>query len=1024
MWLSNISIKKPVFITVIHLLIVIFSLIAFKQLPLREYPDIDPPIISIDTSYQGASATVIENKITKIIEDKISNIEGISNIESQSLDGSSFITVEFEINTNIDIAAANIRDKISGILARLPKEIDPPEVSKASSGDNIIMWLDFTAKGMEITDTTEYAKSYVANSFSTLEGVARVRMGGALYKSLRVWIDSQKLAEKHLVIQDIQEALINNNTELPAGAIESENMYFTLKVLKSYKTVSDFKNLPISTTSNGYVVRLSDVARVEIAPEESRSSYKSNGVPSVAIGIIKQSKANVLDVTKKVKDEMAKLNANFPDNISLKVSYDSSAFVKDSIDEVYITLAIAIVLVMVTMFIFLGDIRAIIIPTISIPISLVGSFMVLYALGYSINILTLLALVLATGLVVDDAIVVVENIHHRIVKYKEAPILAARRGTEQVGFAVIATTVVLIVVFLPLLFLKGQLGRLFGEFSVTIATTIALSGFVSLTITPMLAAKLLKSEPKNYSFIRVIDAKFESLKHWYTSILIEVVQCSPKRVLMALIILAGAIIMLVKIIPSEFTPQQDRRAFTVLIKGPQGASYSYMLEYVNEIEKRLLPYVEDEIFQRFLIRVPGNFSSSAFNNAKGSIVLNNNCRDLKPITFYMRAIKKVCSDLTGVKVATILSQPFGEMDSKPVQFVLGGPSFEVLAKWQKIILNKARNNLNLIDFESDYSSSKPYLGIEINKEIAAVHDVKINELNETLAILLGSKKVTSFEHNGTEYDIILESEKSLKSNPNDINNIYVKSHLNNSLVPLSELVSFKDFVGPNQLNHYNKTRSITFEANLANGYHIDEALNYLKGLVRQELPAVAKIDYKGESLEYIKSAGSIYYIFALSILIIFLVLSAQFESFVYPFIIMFTVPLAIFGALVSLWIAGQTLNIYSQIALIILIGIATKNGILIVEFANQLIDKGFARDQAIIEAASSRLRPIIMTTFTAAVGALPLVLASGAGKESRVAIGIVIFWGIIISTIFTIYFIPALYIMVTKNLKFSPPIIK
>jgi multidrug efflux pump len=1013
MWLSDTSVKRPVFAAVINLIVIAFGIIAFTKLPLREYPDIDPPIVSIDTTYVGASANVVETRITELIEERISGVEGMKSIESTSEDGRSRITVEFDIRRNVDDAANDIRDRVSGVLDDLPEEADPPDIQKTDADDDVIMWLNLTGQGMGIMELTDYAQRYVEDRFSALDGVARVRIGGQKERAMRIWLDRNALAARNLTVADIEAALRSENIELPAGSIESISRDFTVRLNRSYQTPADFSNLVLAEGNDGYLVRLSDVARVEIGPVEERSTLRGNGVPMVGIGIIKQSKANTLDVARAAKAEMVAVNANLPDNMVIKQSYDTSIFIEQSVNEVYATLAIAVILVVIVIYAFLGSARAMLVPTVTVPVSLIGTFIVLYSLGFTVNLLTLLALILAIGLVVDDAIVVIENIHRRI-EMGESPLVAAYKGTRQVGFAVIATTVVLVSVFVPITFLEGDIGRLFTEFAVTMAGAVIFSSFVALSCSPMLASKLMRRNEEESKITQWIDRKINRIRDNYAALLEKTIDHPLPSILAVagMFCLAG---VMLAILPREFAPKEDRGAFFMVMRGPEGASFDYTMEHVNEVEKRLLPYAESGEFQRLLMRVPGSFGSSAdFSSARGIIVLSDWSKR-KPISDYLNEARQKTADITGVKISSMVRQAFGGRTQKPVQFVLGGPTYDELAAWRDIILAKAAENEGLLSLDSDYLETKPQLGITVNRNRAATLGVPVEVINRTLESMLGSRRVTTFIENGEEYDVILESEKDLKRSPLDIRNIYVRSDRSGALIPLSNLVTLEEFADATELNRFNRLRSITIEANLADGYALGDALEYLQELVRTELPAGVSIDYKGESQEFQESGSSLYAIFLLALVVVYLVLAGQFESFIHPVIIMLTVPLAITGALLALWFTDQTLNIYSQIGLIILVGLSAKNGILIVEFINQLRDEGVAFRDAVIEASSKRLRPIIMTGLTTAMGAVPLIISSGAGAETRLVIGIVIFAGVIVATLLTVFVVPTLYMLMAKN---------
>lgn len=1014
MWLSDTSVKRPVFAAVINLLLVAFGILAFTKLPLREYPDIDPPVVSIDTIYQGAAANVVETRITQLIEDRIAGIEGIKTISSQSRDGRSSITVEFEVSRNIDDAANDIRDRVSGVLNDIPPEAEPPDIQKADADDEVIVWLNLQGEGMSIIELTDYARRYVEDRFSSLDGVARIRIGGARDIAMRIWVDRNRLAARGLTVEDIENALRTENVELPAGSIESSAKDFTVRIQRGYNTPQDFSELVLTRGESGYLVRLADVARVEIAAEEERGTLRGNGVPMVGVGVVKQSKANTLDVANAVKEEMARVNRSLPSHMKLALSYDSSVFIESAIREVYEALFITALLVVGVMYAFLGNIRATLVPAVAVPVSLIGTFIVLFALGFTINLLTLLALVLAIGLVVDDAIVVIENIYRRM-ELGEPRLAAAYRGTRQVGFAVIATTMVLVAVFVPITFLEGDLGRLFREFAVAMAASVILSGIVALSFSPMLSSKLLSRTSKHNRFTQRIDAGFEKLRAHYLRLL-AVLLDRPSACLLVFGGVLLTIAMLFTQINSEFAPQEDRGVFFMTLRGPEGASYAYTMEHLNQAEQRMMPFVESGEVQRLLMRAPGSFGTTAsFNDARGTIILSNWDTGRKPIGYYLAKAREVTADISGVRVSTTQRSAFGGGAQKPVQFVLGGPNYEELAKWRDIVLAKVAENKRLVEVDHDYYETKPQIGISVDRNRAGDLGVPVSVINSTLESMLGLKRITTFIDRGEEYDVIIESEKDLKSSPLDISNIYVRSARTQELIPLASLVRIEEFADAASLNRYNRVRAITIEAGLTDGYSLGEALEYLESVVRTELPAGASIDYKGDSLDFIESSGSVYFIFFMALVVVYLVMAGQFESFVHPLVIMLTVPMAVVGALLGLWLGGLTLNIYSQIGLIILIGLATKNGILIVEFINQLRDEGIEFRAAILDASSKRLRPIVMTNITTIMGAMPLLLASGAGAESRLVIGVVIISGLMLATLLTLFIIPVMYNLLCKR---------
>ncbi len=1015
MKLSDIAVTRPVFASVLSLLLIAFGLVSFDRLPLREYPDIDPPIVSIETIYPGAAANVVETRITEIIEERIAGIEGIDSVSSVSEDGQSRITIEFSIDRDVDAAANDIRDRVSGILDNLPDEADPPEIQKVDSNDDVIMWLNLTGEGMSVPELTDYADRYLVDRFSVLDGVARVRVGGGQTYAMRAWLDRTSLAARGLTVSDIEASLRAENVELPAGSIESIERQFTVRVQRGFRSADDFRQMVVAEGPDGYLIRLGDVARVEKGTDEDRTFFRGNGVPMVGIGIIKQSTANTIDVARAAKEERERVNAGLPEGMILEQSYDTSVFIEGAINEVYKTLFIAIGLVIFVIYLFLGSLRAMLVPAVTVPVSLVATFIMLFVLGFSINLLTLLALVLAIGLVVDDAIVVLENIYRRVDQKGESALVAAIKGTRQVGFAVIATTLVLIAVFVPIAFLEGDVGRLFSEFALTMAAAVAFSSFVALTLSPMLASKVLKKEQGSTLLVRGMDVAVERTRQWYSKTLVTVLD-RPLLVLAAFVLVIGTSVLLFRAIPAEYAPKEDRGAFFIIVNGPEGASYAYMEEYMNEIERRLMPYVESGEVTRLLIRAPRTFSSyENFNTGILILVLNDwsKRRSAFPI---MNEIRGKLSDLPGIRAFPIMRQGFGASIQKPVQFVIGGGTYAELAEWRDIMVEHINaNNPGLVGLDWDYKETKPQLEVQINYDRAAELGVRVVDIGRTLETMLGSRRVTTFIDAGEEYDVIVEGERATQRTPTNMQNIYVRSERTGELIPLSNLVTLVEYADSTSLNRYNRVRAITLQANLADGYALGDALRFLDGLAAEHLPSRAIIDYKGQSQDYYTSGGSILFVFMLGILVTFLVLAAQFESYVHPFIIMLSVPLAMVGGLFGLWLTGSTLNLYSQIGLIMLVGLAAKNGILIVEFANQLRDEGMGFDDAIMEAANVRLRPIIMTGLTTAAGATPLILSFGAGSETRMVIGITVFSGVIAATLFTLFIVPAAYHLLARN---------
>lgn len=1015
MMLSDVSIRRPVFASVISLLLLAFGILAFDRLSLREYPNIDPPIVSIRTSYPGAAANIVETRITKPLEDRIAGVEGIRDIESSSENGVSNITVIFNIEHDIEAAANDIRDKISGAVGSLPEEALAPEVQKINSDDDVIIWMSLVGDNMSVPELSDYAKRFVVDKFSAVEGVARVRIGGEQRYAMRVWLDRKKLAAQNLAVDDIEKALRAENVELPAGSIESQERQFTVRMARTYRTQEQFSQLVVKASSDGHLIRLGDVAMVEKGTVEDRNLYRGNGVAQVGIGIIKQSTANTLDVSHGVQQQRVRMNETLPKDMTMDESFNSAIFIERAIHEVYITLVLAVFLVVLIIYLFLGSLRAMLIPAVAVPVSIIATFTVLAAMNFSVNMLTLLALVLAIGLVVDDAIVVLENIVRHIEEKGKPVLLAAYDGVREVGFAVIATTMVLISIFIPIVFVKGDVGRLFTEFAVTMAAAVGFSALVALTLSPMLASKILRKETNHNKLVAHIDKKMHQLRHSYKNVIVKALR---KKIVTVIVFVCMLLVCLglAIFIPSEYAPREDRGNFSIDVNGPEGATYAYMEGYMDEIEKRLMPYVESGEVTRLLVRAPRSFGTFESFNGGNLIVALSDWGKRRNAFVIMDEMRAKLSDLPGVTTSIVMRQGFAGGSSRPVRFVIGGGTYEELAQWRDILLDKINEkNPGLTNIDWDYKETKPQVEVKVDTNRAADLGVSVSSIGHTLETLLGSRKVTTYIEQGEEYDLMVQGERDEQRTKTSLENMYVRSDRSGQLIPLASVVTLNEVADASRLNRYNRIRTITLEAGLTNDLGLGDSLDYLNQLVKDHLPPNVTVDYRGMSRDFKNSSGSMFFMFALGILITYLVLAAQFESYVHPFVIMLSVPLAIAGGLLGLWITGSTLNLYSQIGLIMLIGLAAKNGILIVEFTNQLRDRGVEFTQALLEASSARLRPIIMTSLTAVAGSIPLVISSGAGSETRFVIGVVVISGVIVATFFTLFIVPVAYSILAKN---------
>jgi multidrug efflux pump len=1007
--LSDISIRRPVFAAVVSLLLVVLGIMSFTRLTLRELPAIDPPIVSVEVNYPGASAAVVETRITQVLEDALAGIEGVETVESSSRNGSADVSMEFKLSRDIEAATNDVRDAVSRVQDRLPEEADPPEISKVESDSDAIVWLNMRSDRMDSLELSDYAERYVADRLSAIEGVARVRVGGGQRYAMRIWLDREALAARGLAVSDVEAALRRENVELPAGSIESESRDFTLRVQRNYRKADDFAKLALAKGSDGYIVHLGDVAKVERAAEERRSYLRSNGQPNVGLGIVKTSTANSLDVARAARAEAERVQKTLPAGTEIFVAYDSTLFIESAVERVYATLIEGGVLVVIVIFLFLGSARSALIPAVTVPVCLIAAFIGLYAFDYSINLLTLLALVLCIGLVVDDAIVVLENIQRR-ADLGEPPLIAAKRGTRQVAFAVIATTAVLVSVFLPIGFMEGNSGRLFRELAVTLASAVALSAFVALTLTPMMASKLVRPHTRKRGFNAFVHHRLERLTSLYRR---GLVRTSGKPVIFGLIMLGalGLSAVLLRFVPTELAPTEDRGVFHVSVTGPEGAGFDYTVGQMQDVEQKFLGLIgEGGPIERVNSRVPGSYGASQeMHTGRITVFLKDWTERKESTPEVAEQLRKELAVLPGVRAVPSYRSGLIRGGGQPLSIVLGGPDYKELAVWRDRMLTRMEANPGLYGADSDYKETKPQMRVDIDQARAADLGVSAQEIGRTLETMMGGRKVTTFVEGGEEYDVIMQAQRSDRAAPADLDNLYVRSARSGELIPLANLVSLKELAEPGRLNRFNRLRGITLSAGLAPGYSLGEALEWVQKAAAEELPGSAQLDYKGDSREYLKAGGAIVLTFALALLVVYLVLAAQFESFMHPFVIMLTVPLAVLGALIGLWLTGNSLNLFSQIGIVMLIGLAAKNGILIVEFANQLRDEGMSISEAIAESASVRLRPILMTSVATIAGAVPLVLAGGPGSASRAAIGVVVIFGVAFSTLLSLFVIPSFY---------------
>jgi multidrug efflux pump len=1013
MILSDISIRRPVFATVLSLLLVILGLAALLRLPVRQYPDIDPPVVSIETRYRGASAEVVETKITQVIEERIAGLEGIEKLTSSSTDERSDIRVEFTLDRDIDAAANDIRDRVSRVLESLPEEADPPEIAKVDNDTQAVMYLNLTSDRMSGLEITDYAERFLTDRFATVPGVARVRISGARETAMRIWMDRESLAAHGLTVGDVESALRSENVELPAGRLESTEREFTLRTDTGFRTPDDFRRLVIGEGADGQLVRLAQVADVRIGAENERSAARANTIPAVSLGIEQLSTANTVEVSKGVRAEVERIASDLPEGMRIELNYDRAEFIEASMNEVVKALFFSIALVLIVIYLFLGNLRATAVPAVVVPVSVVATFIVMGALGYTVNVLTLLGLVLAIGLVVDDAIVVLENIYRRIER-GETPLLAALEGSKEIGFAVVATTLVLVAVFIPLSFIQGDVGRLFAEFGITLAAAVCFSSVVALTLTPMMCSTLFRGHTSRTGLARRVDHFFQWLSVHYQR-QVRWVADHPWPSVIGSLVIGLLAIVLVRALPSEYAPKEDRGVFFLTMRAPEGTTFEATDRYTREVESILMKEVEEGDALRILIRLPASFGSTGEVNSSRAIVILKPWGERKDDAETVAArLRAQMGEIPGVRIVVVTPQSLGiRRDGRPVELVLGGPEYDQLREWRDLVLAAVEGMPELVNADSNYQERKPQMRVEVDRDRAAALGVSLAEVGRTLETMLGSRIVTTYVDRGREYNVILQGRDEDRSSPDDLQNLYVRAS-SGRLVPLANLVTLREVAGPDELARFDRMRAITVEAGLADGVSLGDAVTALEEKVRATLPASARITWDGESRDFRRTGSSLYFTFGLAMLIVFLVLAAQFESFVHPVIIMVTVPLALTGALLGILLYGSTINVFTQIGAILLIGLSAKNGVLIVEFANQLRDRGLDVKDAVVEASTTRLRPILMTSASTTFGALPLLLASGAGAESRQPIGIVIVFGVTISAVLTLFAVPALYAVLAR----------
>ena len=1024
--LTEISIKRPVVAWVMSLVLVIFGMFVFSELPVRELPEgIQPPVVQVQTDYKSASTEIIDEEITQKIEDVIGGAEGIKNIDSTSLNGRSRINIEFNTDIDLDNAANDIRERVSRVVDNLPSESSPPQILKRAAGFTTTMWLSLSSPTWNDLDLGDYAERYLVDAFSSVPNVGRILVGGLRELSVRVWIDPIKLAANDLTIQEVERALRNENVDLPAGTLEADNRDLTLNIDKSYTNIETIKSLPIKKVKDKAIL-LSDVANIEFGPVSEKTLFKAQrknakNLKTVGIGIYARSGASTVELSNEIKKKINEIKPLLPDGLNLEIAFNRATYVGTAIQEVYKSLIIAFVLVVLIIYLFLGNLKAVIVPAIALPVSLIGSFLGLYIFDLSINIFVLLSFILAIGIITDDSVIMTDAIYTRIEK-GETSLVAAYKGSKQITFAIIATTLILVAVFLPLIFIKGISGTLFRETAIALSFSIVVSSFVALTLSPMLGSKFLSKKEKKGFFVKKFNNLFKSFSEGYIETLGY--WLNKKKIISGFIIFVvlGSI-FLFNFTKKELIPIEDRGAYLIIGSTDEGSSFEYTQDKAQIIESRLLKLLEaeDSPYERLIMRVPGFGKSATTYNSFIIIALLDEWKNRKKgsQTVLREAIGKI------VTVPQAFAFPISPQSirvsnyNKPVQMVIYGTSYEELEKIQNEVIQTLRKNRNLSRIESDYTKNKPEVKLITNKNRAKDLGVSTETIGRTLETFYGGKRVTSFNRMGREYPIILQQYLADRRNKDGISKIHVRSETSGKLVSLASLVEFEEKGTAETLPRYNRQRAVTISAAIDENYSLAEAMKYLENTMNNLAPQ-NQITWKGKSEELKETSNEIFIIFALALITAYLVMAATFNSFIHPFIIILTVPLAVFGGLIFILFLNSSINIFSQIALVILIGISTKNSILIVDYANQIRRTGAKIETAIKDACKLRIRPIIMTSLSTMIAMLPLVIGNigpGAGEGSRLAVGSTILGGMIISTFFTLYITPTMYLALAKNTK-------
>jgi len=1020
MVLSDISIRRPVLATMLSAGVVLFGVIGYRELAVREYPDVDPPVVSVSVILRGANPQVMESAVTDILEEELSSVEGLRTMSSVSSEQSSNVTLEFNLNRPVEDAAQDVRDAVARVRRRLPQEVEEPVVNKQDADARPFTFVSLTGDNYNLLQLSEIADRYVKLPLQTIPGVGRADVRGERRYSMRVWVKAPELAARGLTTADVINAIRSRNVEIPAGRIESDQREFTVRSLGELKTPDEFSNLVVANAA-GQLIKLGDVAKVELGPDDDRSRFRFNGQPAVGVSLTRQSKGNLVELADAVRAKIPVIRATLPPGIDLQQGFDQSIYVKQSIKEAQDTLIIAAGLVVLIIFVFLRNLRATIIPGLAIPTSIIGTFAVMYFLNFSINNLTLLALTLAIGIVVDDAIIVLENAYRHQEELHDDPETAAINGTREIAFAVIATTIALVAVFTPLAFLKGSTGRLFNEFGIAVAASVVISGFVALSLTPMLCAKVLKVPERHGPLFQMFERGFAAVTRGYQRSLAWGLR---HRVVM-LGLVAGVLVLAwvtFTNLKHEFVPPEDRGLFMVNIIAPEGATLGYTNSYQFQVERLVLDLPEVLTVNSMVAWGGGGGGGGRVNTGFMFIRMRDWDDRKRSVPEILAELQPKFSSIPGVLAFANNPPAFGGF-GQPVQFVLQHTDFDSLVVGMDTLLKRARQIKGLINVDTDLRVNKPELTVSYDRDRMEDLGVPVRDVASTMQALLGGQRVSTFTRNNKLYDVIVQLEREERATPNDMSDLTVRGR-GGDLIKLDQVAHVQEKVGPRQLNHFDRVRAATLNGSLAPGFTLGEAIDSLHALAAEVLPRGSGTKLSGESREFAESGGALYFAFVLALVVVFMVLASQFESLVHPFTVLLAVPPAVSGALFTLLIAKSTINLYSQIGMILLIGLVTKNSILLVEYTNQLRDRGKETIDALIEAGRIRLRPILMTSVATVMGAIPIALGLGAGSTSRRPLGYAIVGGVVLSTVLTLYVVPVVYSLLDQATEFLARLVR